>query len=222
MGTRNRAPKPGGIDPGRPSDIDTRFKLGPDGTWQTVSEAIIQAIQEGEYLETAAPRCGVSLKTARGWLYEAGKTRIRVLGHQGPGKARTTAHQRKCLAFSDAYEAATATYEANTLKEIDEIARGGRRTVTVRSKRRFAGPQDTEGVVVERIETTATVPPDGQLLVWRLAHRIPGRYSPKLAVLTADELGGMSDDDTADALGDALEAFLAGREDAKAESEAKA
>lgn len=216
-----RKPKVGGMDKGPPSDIDAPYKLGPDGNPVTVAQAIIEAITAGEYLETAAPRCGIKVTTARGWLLVGGQTRLKQ--NVTPGRLRTTTHQRKCRDFLDAYETAAAQYEGDTLREIDEIARGGRRIVTVRSKRRFLGPNDTEGTIVERIEETRTIPPDGQLLVWRLAHRIPGRYSPKLQIQNMPpEEGALSPEEEAESLADALEAFLAGRDAVLAEAEQEA
>jgi hypothetical protein len=212
MGTRRSTPKPG--DPGgRPSDIDTIVTYNPDGTPVTTAQAIIQSIREGEFLETAAPRHGVALRTARSWLQTAGKTRIRILGHTGRGQPRTTAYERECLTFSSGYEQATAEYEGVTLREIDDIARGGRRIASVRTKRRFVPGGDPDGIVVERIEETRTVPPDGDLLRWRLQMRVPGRYSPKLDVRLTDPDDTLTDDEVAGELADALEAFLAGREE---------
>lgn len=213
MAPRTRTPKVGGDTAGRPSDIDTIISYNPDGTGITTAQAIIQSIREGEFLETAAPRHGIPIKTARSWLRDAGRTRLRLLGHTGRGNPRTTTHERKCLAFSTGYEQATAEYEGVTLREIDDIARGGRRIAIVRTKRRFKNAEDTVGTVVERIEETRTVPPDGDLLRWRLQMRVPGRYSPKLDVKLVDPDDALTDEEVADALADSLAAFLSGREE---------
>lgn len=193
--------------PGQPSALARTYDHnGPDGSPRTVAQALVDEIAGGEYLETACAYVGISTETARDALRIAAKLKLAALGHE-PQPA--TDHEATCLAFSVAYARANAVYERDTLRALDEIGQGGRTIKSLRSKRRFRSQTDTTGFIVERIETVTEQPPDPQVLIWRMAHRFPKRYSPKLHVLTNEDVE-LPEDEHARELVAGIEGFLAG------------
>lgn len=191
---------------GQPSALARKFDN------RTVGEAILDELRGGEYLETACAYVGITPETARAALRTAALLRLANLGTD-PNPTGLTTHERLCLDFSAGYTRANAEYERDVLQTIDEIGRGGKQVRRMRRKRRFVNSEDSEGFVVEQIEEVRDLPPDPQALIWRLAHRFPKRYSPKLHIIDVPADGELDPDDHARELVAGIEGFLQGRGD---------
>lgn len=214
--TTRRKPQIGGMQSGRPSQIDAPFDTRPDGTTRTISERFLEEIAKGLSEETASRRAGLKYATVREWFLVAARAEIR---HTADPNTTFTPHEHQCRKFSQNYDIAAGQFEATFCDALDEIGRGGRRISAIRTKRRFNGPQDHTGHVVERIEETRVLPPDPQVLQWRLAARFPAKYGTKVQITNVDD-HGLTPEDEAESLADALAAFLVGRDEGIAEAEA--
>lgn len=197
--------------PGRPSAINDTYDVRPDGTTRTRHQAIIDHIEQSGYFETACALTGTPVRTGRRWLIDGARAEA------GP-QDKLTEYQTTCITFRNAYLTAQANREQGYLTQADELIRGGRRIAKVRVKRRFTSPQDTEGIVIERIEETSVLPPDADLLKWRLAVGNPARFGQKITVQQVDEFD-LPEDELRDAVADKLEAYLAGVADTEAQAD---
>lgn len=191
---------------GRPSKIDQVVAHDSDGNPITAHDRIIQALRLGDYLETAAAAAGVTKDSVYHWLRTGADTTARqnratTLGQ----KFQPTKFQRQCQAFSDAVARATAEWHLSALTTLEQLARGGRTARTITEKR------DGNGDLVERTVRTEELPPNAQVLEWRLTRRFPHVYSPRVDVALLGTDDGWADEDAAaGSLADELAAFQAG------------
>jgi transposase len=126
---------------GQPSKIDQVVAFTEvDGAQVPVraGEKVVQLLAGGNYLETAAAAAGVSKESVYEWLRVGAAAATKV--HQG---APLTAHDRRCLHFSDAVTAAQAQAEVDGLARITALAAGDDASVALRAEqwrmeRRFA------------------------------------------------------------------------------------
>lgn len=210
-----RPPKPGDVG-GRPSEIDLPFDLRQDGTTRTVGDAICDDVRSGLPIDTAIGRAGQKRSTVRAWLEIAGRLTIQeTAGTLG----QLTPHQTKCRAFAVKIDQARAQYLTNEWERHATAAYGGGRITSVRTKRKFAGRDDTTGIVVERIEEVRTLPPDARAIEWRLAKFDPARFGQSIKVTVEEPV--LTEEDIAASLADELEVFLAGAAAGQAEAEEK-
>lgn len=207
-----RQPQIGGVQRGRPSDIDGPFDTREDGTTRTVAERIIDLMRTGLPIDTAASAAGQNRFTVRGWLKVAGQATIRQTADE---TYALTPHEQKCREFTQQIEQATAEYETNEWERHGKIAWGGGRITEVRVERRFAGPHDTTGTKSKQVETVKILPPDARAIEFRLAHTFPSRYGNRVTV--AVEEPALSDEEKAESLAEQLSAYLEGRDDGVAE-----
>lgn len=193
--------------PGQPSKIDAIVSHRDDGTPITVFDRIVSALRVGQYFEHATAQAGVSKETAYGWLRLAGRLKIEAKG-QLVDVAAITAHEARCIEFSDAVAEAESSWEAGALATLERLARGGVKVTKTVTKRDGAG----DGAKVLEVTTTEEVlAPNAQVIEWRLTRRFPGRYGQRVEITGAD--GGplvMSVEDRTDALASQFEAYLAG------------
>lgn len=208
---------------GRPSDIDRtigeRRVEHADGTFElvpvTVSERIIGALRAGNYPEQAAAAAGINKTSLYEWQRIGARATAAV--HKGHKTQRQlTAHERRCILFSNAVAEAQATWEVAAVGRLEQLGRGGHEVVTITEK------IDGSGNLTERTTKTETLAPNAQVLEWRLTRMHPDRYSQRVEVTGA--AGGpleLSVEERADSLADQAAAFLA-REHEAAAAEAKA
>lgn len=184
---------------GRPSPIDSTIG-DENGVPITVADRIVRGLRLGNYFEQAAAAAGVHRETAYGWLRVAGKARIRARGRSIDDLALTD-HERRCVEFSDAVAAAEAQWEVGTLARLEQLGRGGltRTHETIR--------YDADGNLIDRTVRTETLPPNAQVLEWRLTRRFPERYGQRVERLDGASL---TEEEHAAALVDSLDAYLEG------------
>lgn len=193
---------------GRPSKIDAQV-IRPNGTVTTVAERIVELLASGMYLERAAAEVQVHKATVYGWLAAATQARV---GH-ALGR-RTTRHEQRCLAFSDAVDQAEARHEATSLALLERLARGGieQKQVTEKYERQMVSRDDgTVGydlVLVERTERTQQTLPSVAAITWKLTRRYAERWGDRITVDTGD-----ADAAAARGAADELRAYLAGAAD---------
>lgn len=155
---------------GRPPKLNTVVltRQAPDGTTEkvTAGQRIIEALQIGEYVETAAALAGVDKTTVYEWL-KVGANAHDLVARQGRTLKSLSEHQRNCMEFSHAVAEAQAIARTNDVAALAELGRGGRQIVTTTTKR------DPEGKVLEHTTRTETAQPDARVLMWRLERRWP-------------------------------------------------
>ena len=202
---------------GRPPKLHAIARVRPDGTRVTVADSIVQALELGDYVESAAAAAGVAKRTVYGWL----ETGARLTHAQEAARDRHlpiptgTRHERDCQAFSHAVARATEAWHLRALATLEDLGRGGREVRTVTTRRNAAGD------VVEEVERVETLPPSPQVLEWRLTRRFPERYGQRIDVgvsaVDPVELGVQA---RAASLIDNVAAYLAGQADATADDAA--
>lgn len=165
---------------GRPSRLNETFRvIEAEGNTPeriiTVGDRIVQLLNQGNYLETAARSVGIHRDTLFGWLEVAREARHAT--------GRKTKHQQECIAFSDAVEQAQGEAEAKDLVLLEGLARGGLelRTQVVR--------ESADGQVVGRETRTEVTLPDHRVIEWRLERRFPDRWGRRRMELTGPDGG---------------------------------
>lgn len=134
---------------GRPSSINSVVLVrevtnpdDPDGpklkVHVTAAERIIEALERGNYLETAAAMAGVHKDTVYEWLKVGAKA-----WSSGLPLSRMRAHDRRCAEFSDGVAQAQAMAEGNDVERLHALANGedaavAARVLMWRLERRFA------------------------------------------------------------------------------------
>lgn len=201
---------------GRPSKIDqvVGTRTADDGTTIdiTAADRILLALRTGNYFEQACAAAGVHRETAYGWLRRGAQSVARAALTDVPvEELDLTSHDLRCVEFSDAVAQAEAQWEvqANTL--LENAARGGGVEVTVTEK------HDAAGNLVETTTRTTTLPPNVQVIEWRLTRRYPDRYYPRVGFVFPAVSDELSVEDKAAVLVGEVRAFLEGRADVERE-----
>lgn len=200
---------------GRPSKIDqiVGTVTDADGTERnvTAAERIVSGLRIGGYFEPTCASAGVHKETAYGWLRIGAQLHARAAAHDTDlDGIEATDHERKCAAFSDAVLQAEAEWETHALGTLESLGRGGTQVRTVTEK------QDAEGNVIERTVRTETLPPNPQVIEWRLTRRHSQRWGDRVEVLGGSIDGQLSLNDRAQALSDEVRAYLEGIADSEA------
>lgn len=204
---RKLTKKPTGRPPGRPSPIDAVVAYREDdGTPITVADRIVASIRAGNYFEPAVLAAGVVKDTAYEWLKVAGRTRLRARGRPlDELDPPVTPHERRCVEFSDAVDAAQGLWEVGANTTLEQLGRGGLKVVTVTEK------HDAAGKLLEKSTKTETLAPNAQVIEWRLTRRHPDRYGHRIDVDgTFDGKITFTVEERAANLADGLADFLAG------------
>lgn len=206
-------PAPTGNPPGRPSPIDVVVGEHPEtGAPITVGDRIVNSCRAGCYFEPSAIAAGVTKETAYEWLRVAGRLRLRARGRPLEElDPAPTAHELRCLAFSDAVDEAQGVWEVGANMDLERLGRGGMKVVTVTEK------HDAQGKLLEKTTKTETLAPNANVLTWRLTRRHPERYSQKIDV--EGHIDGkitFTVEERAANLAEGLELYLAGAADAAA------
>jgi hypothetical protein len=192
---------------GRPSKINQVVRVRADGTEITAADQVIERIQLGLDLQSAADSAGISRQTLHNWRLQGARRRAEAAN----GKRLTPAQQRY-VDFLDALERAEAEAEANRLAIISRTAQGG---ATVRKvTRKIQRVQDDTGtwseVELERTEVEETLRPEWTAAAWWLERRMPGKYARRVEVTGAEGQPLVPQDDQARGLADSLRDYLAG------------
>jgi len=184
---------------GRPTKLDQVVRHRENGSPITAGEQVIERIQLGLDLQSAADSAGISRVTLHNWRLTGARHRA----SEANGK-RLTPAQRKFADFLDRLERAEAEAEANRLAIIHRAATGGA-TVTKRTEKR-AG----DGTLVEQTVVTETLRPEWTAAAWWLERRKPHKYARRVEVTGAEGQPLVPQDEQARHLADSLRDFLAG------------
>lgn len=193
---------------GRPSKIDqivgTRDVDGQQVP-VTAADRITSALRTGNYFEQACAAAGVHRETAYGWLRVGAQLHARAAAYDVPfDDIDATEHERRCAAFSDAVAQAEAEWEVAAITQLEALARGGTKIETVTVK------DDGQGNVLERSTRTETLPPNAQVIEWRLTRRHGARWGDRVEVLGRSIDDALPLNDRAEALASELRAYLEG------------
>lgn len=188
----------------RPSKIDQVVRHRDNGTPVTAGEQVIERIQLGLDLQSAADSAGISRATLHNWRLAG--ARHRAAASQGK---KLTPAQRRLAEFLDALERAEAEAEANRLAIISRAAQGG--AVVTKTTVKRSG----DGQVLERTEVTETLRPEWTAAAWWLERRKPQKYARRVEVTGAEGQPLVPQDEQARNLADSLRDFLAGAAAAK-------
>lgn len=188
---------------GRPTKA-TQTVAHLDGQPIDATDRIIASLKAGDYLETAAAAAGIKKPTLYDWLRRganatAATARAEALGKPAP---KLSDLEKRCIQFSDAVAAATAEWHQRSLVTLEGLARGGHQSTTTTVKR------NAEGDVIETTTKTETLPPNAQVLMWRLTRRFPDKYAQRIDVGLTGDLGA-DQDELAGSLASTLAAFQA-------------
>lgn len=153
---------------GRPSKIN-KPATTTNGQLTTTADAIVDRLRAGAYFEHACASVGVHKDTAYGWLKTAAQTRTAIL-EGTTTRTKLTAHQQRCLSFSDAVDEAQAAWVVRQEAELERIARGGHTIQVITEK------VDGRGKVIERTTRTEVTAPDPRVIQWRLERKHPDLY----------------------------------------------
>lgn len=203
---------------GRPSLIDATIDYRPDGTPITVQDRICAALRAGSYRGEAFRSAGLNRDTGYGYLQTAARVKLRARG--GPIEAlrpKPSAHELRCLAFSDAVEEADASWEIGALATLERLARGGIPQIKTVTKRGPDQADGSPGPILEKTVTEESTLPSAQVLEWRLERKFPDRYGRRVEITGAE--GGpvaLSIEERAADLAQVLDGYLKGIADAKA------
>jgi hypothetical protein len=189
------------VPTGRPSLIDAVVGCDDEGNAITVADRIVAALCAGNYFEQATAAAGIHKETAYGWLRLAAQIQIRAKGRTLED-LQLSDHERRCVEFSDAVVRAEARWEASALDTLEQLGRGGV-TATHETLK-----YDAAGNLIERTVRTETLPPNAQVIEWRLTRRFPQRYGQHVEVVDGGAL--LTDDETTSALVESLSAYLEG------------
>lgn len=173
---------------GRPSAMN-KIVATIDGRDITAAEQIVASIRAGNYVETAAAAAGVHKDTLYEWLRVGANARVKPTH----GKGARTAHERRCIEFSDAVAAAVAASESEAVARLEQIARGG---IAVKVE---TVKVDGTGNVLEHTTRTEQTLPDARVLEWRLERRFSKRWGQKASLELTGADGGAITIETADA-----------------------
>lgn len=186
---------------GRPSDITTIVSYRDDDPAQpvTVADRVVGSMYLHGYLEPAALAAGVTKETVYAWIRAAGAARLRLAAEPATAE-NTTEHERACIEFSDAVDAATARWTSRMLQLADRLAEGGIEFEEVHTET-VNGQEVKKKVVVKKTQ------PDGAMIRWRLARRDPKKYGDRLALTDADGGPALSLDERGQALLELLKKF---------------
>lgn len=194
---------------GRPSKIDQVARTRDDGTHVTVGEQLVERVQLGLDLQTAADSAGISRTTLHKWRLAGARHRAEAA--QG---RKLTAQARRLAEFVDALERAEAEAEANRLAIIQRAATGGARVTKTTEKR------DASGVLLESTTTTETLRPEWTAAAWWLERR--RGYVKRYELTGADGAPLVPPAEAARSLADSLREYLQGVDDGKAAAKAEA
>lgn len=153
---------------GRPPKLTQVILTDPDGTKITVHDRIVSSLRAGNYIEASAALAGVTKHSVYEWLKIGAQAHTDVSN----GRRRLTdlrKHERDCMTFSDAVAEAQAAAEVRDVAQLAQLANGGAKVKVVTTKK-------VDGKVTEVIEREEVLPPNPQVIEWRLERRFPDRW----------------------------------------------
>lgn len=174
---------------GRPTRMNDVLHVTTDGRQVTVRDRILDALNAGNYVETACALAGVHKDTFYGWCKLGAKAAADLHAERRTPDALTD-HEQECMEFSDAVAEAQARSEARDVAQLAELARGGRVTEVVEVKK------DAAGRVVETKTRTDVSEPNAAVLQWRLERRFPDRWGRRRLEVTGADGGPVEVDMT--------------------------
>ncbi len=152
----------------------------------TVADRIIEALNAGNYVEAAAAMAGVHKSSVYEWL-SVGANATSALLAGAKTRRELTAHEKRCIDFSDAVEEAQHLADATDMTRLAALASGGQQVTETTE----VAAVDAQGVVrvTERKTTTRTTLPDRAALTWRLERRNPEKYGRRTVELSGPDGG---------------------------------
>lgn len=192
---------------GRPSPIDAVIAhVDRDGQRVpiTVADRIVNGLLSGNYFEHATASAGITKETGYEWLRTAGRALIRSKGRP-LDELDLSEHERRCIGFSDAVANAEAQWVVQANATLELLGRGGAEEITTTEKYDMTVSPPK---VIERTVKTVKVPPNAQVIEWRLTRRFPALYGNRLDV-TLPPGDALTSEERAAELITGLEGFLA-------------
>lgn len=180
---------------GRPPKLDeiigTRLVKRNPGTPDEHVEAvplsridqIVGDIKVGLNAERAAARAGIRRETQKEWENTASAART-ALAQGTRTEDELTDKERSCLSFSNTLHDAEIEWELQSNMLLQGLAQGGQVLEVITTRVEPNGKTTT----TTRRESTL---PDPKVLMWRLQHRFPDRYTQKVVVAGAGEDGAI-------------------------------
>lgn len=195
----------------RPAEITRPYRTH-DGTVITLGDAILDHIEAGNYIETAAHAVGMAKNTLHATL-DRGARAIRLSTETGkpiPAKERAYAE------FVERYRCASARSEAIAVAVLTKLSLGEYRTKRTTVTVAPDGKETVQTTVEEHL-------PNVRALQWRLERRWAKRWGQagSLEETTADDAPTRTEVEMADSIERSMEAYLEGVKDGRAEAEAQ-
>lgn len=195
----------------RPAEITRPYRTYT-GETITVGDAILQHIEAGNYIETAAHAVGMAKSTLHATL-DRGSRAIRLSMETGRDVAPI---DRPYAEFVERFRCASARSEAIAVAVLTKLSLGEYRTkrtiVTVAPD----GKETVQTVTEEHL-------PNVRALQWRLERRWAKRWGQagSLEETTADDAPQQSERDMAASIERQMDAYLEGVKDGRAEAESQ-
>lgn len=174
----------------------------PSKLTEQLSDQLCAHLRTGHYIETACALVGLSKTSMYAWLKNGARHRDSNVAH-----SKLRAHDRRCVEFLNAVEVAEAEAEEKDMLRLTALGRGGLEVTTVTEK------VNAEGNVIEKTTRRETLPPNHQVLEWRMERRWPDRWGRRSTVQVTGKDGGpleLTTEERADRLAEDAALFLAG------------
>ena len=152
---------------------------------------IVQAIELGNYIETAAAYAGINKSTLYEWLKRGQREidRVERLMEKNPEKDfedLVDPEEVEYIHFSNAVERALAKAEFRDVATITQAAQGGKEMteVTIKMEKYVDADGNIHEREIERSERTKKAMPSWQAAAWKLERRDPERWGRRRVELT--------------------------------------
>lgn len=199
---------------GRPLKLHSIIERDEHGRPITAGEKVIAMVRSVWVpWEDAAASTGVSARTIRDWRRLGATARERIANHNpaDPHATPISQNERDLAQFVTDLEQAEATVHAAHLGVITNASKGGLvETRTVETA--------VAGKVTTKVTTTIVKPPVWQASAWMLQSRRPDQYRRRFEFTGANG-APLLPEERADRLGQMMEAYLTGADDAKTPAE---
>lgn len=190
--------------------LNTVIAHKADGSPLRARDAILDWLREGFPWDTAILRSSIDPSTMRKWLATAARAREHALINPD---AKLTVEARDLIVFAKQVDQAQAEGEQRYWSNMHELARGNLSKTTTTIKlvaQAGAAGNPQRGVPPGFVELERTVKSERTLPQFRaLQWILENRYGRRLPLdVRVTEVGALSDDERAEAIGDAMEHWL--------------
>jgi hypothetical protein len=145
---------------GIPTSIDDIVSYTDEGVPVTAGQRIIQILETGDTLHSAAHAAHIQVSTIQDWVENGA-----AAANKRSKGVRLTANERRWLAFSTEVGAAQARARERYLRTIYEDGTQGT------TRRSTSTKTDASGAVVETVERVEQIPPNPVTAQWMLERR---------------------------------------------------